>query len=66
MRTKGLSLNTLTIKNAKAMTVAKYFNEVGIVILVALAGILVLLKIRAKKIAIRKQYNPDDSRVIEK
>ena len=63
MRTKGLSLNTLTIKNPAASTVAKYFNEIGLVVLVALSGLLVLLKIKAKKRAIRERYNPNDSRI---
>ena len=31
MRTKGLSLNTLTVKSVAASTVAKYFNEIGLV-----------------------------------
>ncbi|MBQ0051765.1 MAG: Gldg family protein [Treponema sp.] len=66
MRTKGLSLNTLTVKNQKASTVAKYFNEIGLAVLVALAGLLVLLKIKAKKRAIRAKYNPNDSRIVEK
>ena len=63
MRTKGLSLNTLTVKSAAASTFAKYFNEIGLVVIVALAGLLVLLKIKAKKRAIRERYNPNDSRV---
>ena len=63
MRTKGLSLNTLTIKNPAASTVAKYFNEIGLVVLVALSGLLVLLKLKAKKRAIRERYNPNDSRI---
>ncbi|MCR4822695.1 MAG: Gldg family protein [Treponema sp.] len=65
MRTKGLSLNTLTVKNPVSSTVAKYFNEIGLVVLVALAGLFVLLKIRGKKRAIRQRYNPNDSRVEE-
>lgn len=63
MRTKGLSLNTLTVKSAAASTVAKYFNEIGLVVIVALCGLLVLLKIKAKKRAIRERYNPNDSRI---
>lgn len=63
MRTKGLSLNTLTVKSAAAATVAKYFNEIGLVVIVALCGLLVLLKIKAKKRAIRERYNPNDSRI---
>lgn len=63
MRTKGLSLNTLTVKSAAASTLAKYFNEIGLVVIVALCGLLVLLKIKAKKRAIRERYNPNDSRI---
>ena len=63
MRTKGLSLNTLTVKSAAASTVAKYFNEIGLVVIVALCGLLVLIKIKAKKRAIRERYNPNDSRI---
>ena len=63
MRTKGLSLNTLTVKSAAASTIAKYFNEIGLVVIVALVGLLVLLKIKAKKRAIRERYNPNDSRI---
>lgn len=63
MRTKGLSLNTLTVKSAAASTFAKYFNEIGLVVIVAVCGLLVLLKIKAKKRAIRERYNPNDSRI---
>ncbi len=63
MRTKGLSLNTLTVKSVAASTVAKYFNEIGLVVIVAVCGLLVLLKIKAKKRAIRERYNPNDERV---
>ena len=63
MRTKGLSLNTLTVKSVAASTFAKYFNEIGLVLIVALCGLLVLLKIKAKKRAIRERYNPNDSRI---
>ena len=66
MRTKGLSLNVLTVKSIQAATAAKYFNEIGLALLVAVAGFLVLVKIRAKKRAIRAKYNPNDERVIEK
>ena len=66
MRTKGLSLNVLTVKSPQAATAAKYFNEIGLALLVAVAGLLVLVKIRARKRAIRAKYNPNDERVIEK
>jgi len=63
MRTKGLSLNTLTVKSTAASNVAKYFNEIGLVVIVALCGLAVLLKIKAKKRAIRERYNPNDERI---
>lgn len=63
MRTKGLSLNTLTVRSPAASSFAKYFNEIGLVALVALAGLVVLLRIRARKRAIRQRYNPNDSRI---
>ena len=66
MRTKGLSLNVLSVKSPQAATAAKYFNEIGLALLVAVAGLLVLVKIRARKRAIRAKYNPNDERVIEK
>ena len=66
MRTKGLSLNVLSVKSPQVATAAKYFNEIGLAILVAVAGLLVLVKIRARKRAIRAKYNPNDERVIEK
>lgn len=65
MRTKGLSLNTLKIKKGISADIAKYFNEFGLVILVALCGLAVLAKTTAKKRAIREKYNPDDKREIK-
>ena len=47
------------------MLFRSYFNEFGLVILVALCGLAVLAKITAKKKAIREKYNPDDSREIK-
>lgn len=66
MRTKGLSLNALTVRSGQAAAFAKYFNEIGLALLVAVAGLLVLAKIRARKRAIRAKYNPDDERIIDK
>jgi len=63
MRTKGLSLNTLTVKSVAASNIAKYFNEIGLVVIVVIAGLCVLLKIKAKKRAIREKYNPNDTRI---
>lgn len=66
MRTKGLSLNTLEIKSQAAAQILKYFCIYGLVVLVIIAG-LVSMRMRAKhRTAIRKRYNPDDSREIVK
>ena len=62
MRTKGLSLNTLKAKSGVSVNIAKYFNEFGLIALVALAGLAALLKISAHKKAIHNRYNPNDSR----
>ncbi|MCQ2573485.1 MAG: Gldg family protein [Treponema sp.] len=64
MRTKGLALNTLEIKSQALAQVLKYFCIYGLVVLVVVAG-FVALRLRAKhRIAIRKRYNPDDTREI--
>lgn len=64
MRTKGLSLNTLSVKNQSAALFTKYFNEAGLAILVAVIGIVVFFRIKAKKNRIRNRYNPNDSRIV--
>lgn len=63
MRTKGLSLNSLTVRSSLAAYIAKYFNEIGLTVLVVIAGLLMLVHIRAKKLMIREKYNPNDPRV---
>ncbi len=65
MRTKGLSINTLKAKGSVSANIAKYFNEFGLIVLVALAGLFALIKINAKKKEIHDRYNPDDSREIK-
>ncbi len=62
MRTKGLSINTLTIRSGAAALFAKYFNMFGLVLVVALTGLCTMIKISAKRHNIRARYNPDDSR----
>lgn len=62
MRTKGLSLAQLNAKTGAAVNFTKYFNEFGLAILVALAGLVVYLMRRAHRKSIRMQYNPVDSR----
>ncbi len=65
MRTKGLSLNTLKAKSGAAVNIAKYFNEFGLIALVAVAGLVALVKITAKKRRIHEKYNPNDTREIK-
>ena len=66
MRTKGLSLNTLTIKSQGFAKFVQYFNEYGLAVLVALAGLLVWRARSRRKVRINKKYNPDDTRTITK
>ena len=65
MRTKGLSVNTLKAKSGITVNIAKYFNEFGLIVLVALAGLIAFVKIKAKQRMIRNKYNPDDAREIK-
>lgn len=64
MRTKGLSLNTLRTKTGALVNLAKYFNQFGLVALVALSGLISLVKLNARKNSIRQRYNPNDEREI--
>ncbi|MCQ2575555.1 MAG: Gldg family protein [Treponema sp.] len=66
MRTKGLSLNTLTIKNAVAAKILQYFNQYGLTVLVAIAGFVVWRIRSRRRIRINRKYNPDDTRTITK
>lgn len=66
MRTKGLSLNTLKTTTGTFVNVVKYFNEIGLALLVVIAGLIVLLVRRHRRNAIRMRYNPDDGREISK
>lgn len=66
MRTKGLSVNVLTIKSQAVANFWKYFNEYGLVIILILVGLFVL-KARSKhRREINKKYNPNDTRIISK
>ena len=65
MRTKGLSLNTLTVKSAAFAKIMQYFNQFGLVVIVALAGLMVLKKRSARRKQIDQKYNPDDERRIK-
>lgn len=65
MRTKGLGINVLTIKSPALATVAKYFNQFGLVILVAVAGLIVVRSRAKRRKQIREKYNPNDSRQVK-
>lgn len=65
MRTKSLSVNTLTVKNNAAAQFWKFFCEYGIVVIVAAVWFIVW-KLRSKrKKEINKKYNPNDTRTIK-
>ncbi len=66
MRTKGLSLNTLKGVDSPFALLSKYFNEFGLTILVALAGLLIWRMREKRRKLIHDRYNPDDTRVITK
>ena len=65
MRTKGLSLNTLTFKSPAFAKIMQYFNEFGLVVIVALVGLVILKKRNARRKLIDQKYNPDDERRIK-
>ena len=65
MRTKGLGINVLTIKSPALATIAKYFNQFGLVILVAVAGLIVVHSRAKRRKQIREKYNPNDSRQVK-
>jgi len=66
MRTKGLSLNTLRNSDTPMALLAKYFNEFGLTVLVALAGLLIWRMREKRRKTIHDRYNPDDTRIIPK
>ena len=66
MRTKSLSVNNLTIRTPAAVSFWKLLNQYGLAVLVALAGLLVWRLRAARRRAINKKYNPDDTRTITK
>ena len=66
MRTKSLSVNNLTIKSHAAVGFWKIINQYGLAVLVALAGLIVWRLRTARRRAINKKYNPDDTRTINK
>lgn len=62
MRTKGLALDTLMNLSPATISVAKAFNQYGLVILVALAGFIVWRCRVSRRRRIRIRYNANDSR----
>lgn len=62
MRTKGLSLSTLEVKSQGFANFVKYFNEIGLAVIVAAVGFVVLLMRKKRRSLIRLKYNPSDSR----
>ncbi|MCR5289988.1 MAG: Gldg family protein [Treponema sp.] len=62
MRTKGLSLNGLELSNVGAIQFAKYFNEFGLGIIVALIGLFVWKSRNERRRQIHDRYNPNDER----
>ena len=66
MRTKGLSVDTLTIKSQAAANFWKFFNQYGLVVILLLAGLFVWKARSKRRREINKKYNPNDSRTINK
>ncbi|MBQ9538673.1 MAG: GldG family protein, partial [Treponema sp.] len=66
MRTKGLSLNTLHLSSGPLVSIAKYFNIIGLAIIVAAIGLLALLSRSAHRKEIRLRYDADDEREVSK
>ena len=62
MRTKNLSLNTLKMTSGKFALAVKYFNQIGLALLVGLAGLCVFVLRRQHREKIRMTYNPEDPR----
>lgn len=62
MRTKNLSLNTLKMSSGKFALAVKYFNQVGLAVLVALGGLCVFVLRRHHREKIRMAYDPEDPR----
>lgn len=66
MRTKGLSVDTLTIKSQAAANFWKFFNQYGLVVILLLTGLFVWKARSKRRREINKKYNPNDSRTINK
>lgn len=66
MRTKGLSLNTLSGADSPLAAASKFFNQFGLTVLTALAGFIVWRMRENRRRRIHDRYNPDDTRTIRK
>ena len=66
MRTKGLNLTTLQHTQSVWSVIIRYFNQFGLAVLTALAGLFMWHKRSARKRQIHDTYNPDDKREIKK
>ncbi len=66
MRTKGLSVNNITINSPSLALIFRSFNQFGLAIIVAIIGLFVWRERNKHKKEIRAKYNPDDERTITK
>lgn len=66
MRSKNLSVNTLKIKSMAAANFWKIFDQYGLVVILAIVGLLVLRARSKRRHTINKKYNPNDTRTITK
>lgn len=62
MRTKNLSINTLRQVKPKAAAFVKYFNQAGLAVLAAIAGLLVYMARKRHRENIRRLYDPENPR----
>lgn len=62
MRTKNLSLNALKMFSGKFALAVKYFNQIGLAVLVALCGLFVFVLRCQHREKIRMTYDPEDPR----
>ena len=65
MRSKGVGINVLNTESKAKVTFFQLFNEYGLAILVAIAGLIVWRMRSKRKAKINKTYNPDDERFME-
>ena len=62
MRTKSLSLSTLSNTNTFLAVAIKYFNQFGLAVLVAVAGFIMWRMRSIRRRMIHMRYNPNDTR----